>query len=70
VWSITTHITEDARIIIVDAVLMLCRRSVDTHIEDVVGRISMVVLHIKAANTSKLNRDVRISFIYNQQEHI
>ena len=44
--------------------LTLCWRSVDTHFQDVVGRVSMLVLHIKAANTSKMNCDVPMLIFY------
>jgi len=40
--------------------LTLCWRSVDAHFQDVVGRMSIHVLHIKAANTPKMNRDIPI----------
>jgi len=40
--------------------LTLCWR----YFQDVVGRVSMPVLHIKAAITSKMNRDVPMSIFY------
>jgi hypothetical protein len=45
--------------------LTLCWRSVDAHCQDVVGRVSIRVLHLKAANTPKMNRDIPISILYN-----
>jgi len=48
----------------VDALLTLCWRSVDAQFQDVVGRVSMLVLHIKAANTSKMNCDLPILIAY------
>jgi len=47
--------------------LTLCRRSVDAHFQDVVGRVSMLVLHIKAAKTSKMNSAVPMLICYNEQ---
>jgi len=44
--------------------LTLCWCSVDTHFQDVVGRVSMLVLHIKAANMSKMNRGVPMLIFY------
>jgi hypothetical protein len=47
--------------------LMLCWHSVDTHFQNVVGRVSMRILHIKAPNSSKMNRDVPVSIFYDEQ---
>jgi len=44
--------------------LMLCWRSVDAHFQDVVGRVSIRVLHIKVANTPKMNCDIPMSILY------
>jgi len=44
--------------------LMLCWGSVDANCQDVVGRVNILVLHIKAANTSKMNRDVPMLMFY------
>jgi len=44
--------------------LTLCWRTVDAHFQDVVGRVSMLVLHIKAAYTSKMNHDVPMLIYY------
>ena len=43
------------------------RRSVDAHFQDVVGRLNMLVLHIKAANTLTMKRAVLMSIFYNSQ---
>jgi hypothetical protein len=45
--------------------LTLCWRSVDDHFQDVVGRVSIRVLHSKAANMPKMNRDIPMSIFYN-----
>jgi len=44
--------------------LTLCWRSVDAHSQVVVGRVSMLVLHIKVANTSSMNRDIPMLIFY------
>jgi len=44
--------------------LMLCWWFVDAHFQDVVARVSIHVLHIKAANTPKMNRDIPMSILY------
>jgi len=44
--------------------LTLCWRAVGAHFQDVVGRVSIHVLHIKAANTPKINRDIPMSLLY------
>jgi hypothetical protein len=36
----------------------------DVHFQDVVGRVSILVLHIKVANTSKMNCDVAMSIFH------
>jgi len=42
----------------------LCWRFIDAHFQDVVGHVSIFVLQIKAANTSKMNRDVPMLIFY------
>ena len=44
--------------------LTLCWRSVDAYFQDVLGRVSMLVLHIKGANMSKMNSDIPMSIIH------
>jgi hypothetical protein len=64
--SSTTHIAEDARPSIGIALLTLCWLSVVAHIQNVVSRVSMLVLHINAADKTKMNHDVPVSILYNQ----
>jgi hypothetical protein len=45
--------------------LTLRWRSVESYFQDVVGRVSKCVLHIKAANKSKMHRNVLMSIFYN-----
>jgi len=44
--------------------LTLCWRFVDAHLQDVVGHVSMRVLHIKEANMPKMNRDTPMTILY------
>jgi len=44
--------------------LTLWWRFVDAHFQEVVGRVSMRILNIKAAKTSKINRDIPMSIFY------
>jgi hypothetical protein len=44
-----------------------CWRSVDAHFQDVVWRVSILVWHIKEANTSKMNRNVPMSIFCDTQ---
>jgi len=44
--------------------LTLCWRSVGAHFKDVVGRVSIRVLHIKAANRPEMKSDVPMLILY------
>jgi len=47
--------------------LTLWWRSVDAQFQDVVGRVSMLVLHIKEGNTSRIKLDLPMLIFYDQQ---
>ena len=47
--------------------LTLCWCSVDAHFQDGVGRVSIRVWHIKAANTPRMNRLIPMSILYDKQ---